>query len=614
MQNQNNQNHLKISSISLINFRTHSNLTINLEDINILIGENGCGKSTVLEAICYCLFGAVANGAKKNELIKHGEKNGGVTIKFDNGYVLVRDFKDGVKLIDSSNKIITEKVNEVESYLNMNKDVFLNILYAAQNDIYSYFLKFNAKEKDFIDSIFNLDELTDNVTNNVKNICNELDNKKKDIEYVINNRKNLEIAIQNILDSVNMKSITELINAVSIAQDNLNSVVDKQNKFNDIQNAINKKKSIEDYLLRAKDTYSQLQTQMNNSKTQIQKLQSDLDNYTDNISKQTGIKDINGKDLSSFRNAMSQNCDVNNYINNITNYSNYCIQNIDDKDNVIKCLNYIIQLAQSITKINEYRAYYDNIINTINKMQYNIDVMSNTIDNYQSQLNSFEIDKKKNEEELSKLSTIDINNTNVDDINHLTELIRNSQSQYTLLSTTLNNLIQNKKQLDSLTEVDESLLDDYSSKMDKLNEILPLFNRDGFVSFLRKSLLKEISNNIGDSLQKFGFTKLLPTDIDDKSGALSFHGRLFRSLSGGEKTIVAILLRILYSRLIAPTMRLNILLLDEPASELDEIRIGYLRELLNKINSIMNMQIIMVTHDSMSIPENANVINFNTDF
>ena len=598
----------------MINFRTHSNLTINLEDINILIGENGCGKSTVLEAICYCLFGAVANGAKKNELIKHGEKNGGVTIKFDNGYVLVRDFKDGVKLIDSSNKIITEKVNEVESYLNMNKDVFLNILYAAQNDIYSYFLKFNAKEKDFIDSIFNLDELTDNVTNNVKNICNELDNKKKDIEYVINNRKNLEIAIQNILDSVNMKSITELINAVSIAQDNLNSVVDKQNKFNDIQNAINKKKSIEDYLLRAKDTYSQLQTQMNNSKTQIQKLQSDLDIYTDNISKQTGIKDINGKDLSSFRNAMEQNCNVNNYINNITNYSNYCIQNIDDKDNVIKCLNYIIQLAQSITKINEYRAYYDNIINTINKMQYNIDVMSNTIDNYQSQLNSFEIDKKKNEEELSKLSTIDINNTNVDDINHLTELIRNSQSQYTLLSTTLNNLIQNKKQLDSLTEVDESLLDDYSSKMDKLNEILPLFNRDGFVSFLRKSLLKEISNNIGDSLQKFGFTKLLPTDIDDKSGALSFHGRLFRSLSGGEKTIVAILLRILYARILTPNMRLNVFLLDEPTADLDSVRVNYLRELITKISSVMNMQIIVVTHDEQMIPENVNVINFNTDF
>ena len=79
-----------------------------------------------------------------------------------------------------------------------------------------------------------------------------------------------------------------------------------------------------------------------------------------------------------------------------------------------------------------------------------------------------------------------------------------------------------------------------------------------------------------------------------------------------EKTIVSILLRVLYARLLAPATKINILMLDEPTADLDSIRVGYLRQMLFKISKMMNMQVIMVTHDESVIPDQANLIVINT--
>jgi len=53
-------------------------------------------------------------------------------------------------------------------------------------------------------------------------------------------------------------------------------------------------------------------------------------------------------------------------------------------------------------------------------------------------------------------------------------------------------------------------------------------------------------------------------------------------------------------------------MLDEPTADLDSIRVGYLRQMLFKISKMMNMQVIMVTHDESVIPDQANLIVINT--
>ena len=50
-----------IKSIQISNFKSVVDLSLELGNFNVLIGENGCGKSNILEAIA---FGAAASADK----------------------------------------------------------------------------------------------------------------------------------------------------------------------------------------------------------------------------------------------------------------------------------------------------------------------------------------------------------------------------------------------------------------------------------------------------------------------------------------------------------------------------------------------------------------------
>ena len=210
-------------------------------------------------------------------------------------------------------------------------------------------------------------------------------------------------------------------------------------------------------------------------------------------------------------------------------------------------------------------------------------------------------------EAKAKLSSI----TQMDeDYSKLSHIHLEKQKIYTMIETTYNNLISYQTQLQQL-DIDESRYELLSKIKEKSLVVEKLFSRDGFVSYLRNNLLKDIAVAIGESLEQFGFMKLLPVSINGTTGALTFNDRPFRSLSGGEKTITAILLRIMYARILAPQMKLNVLMLDEPTADLDSVRVNYLRDMLVRISSVLNIQIICITHDESLIPSNANVVVLN---
>ena len=604
---------LFIKKIILNNFRSHKELELELSDLNVLIGENGAGKSSILEGICYALFGAVASGAKKNELIREGQKSGGVTLIFSNNYKLVRDFSSGIRLIDDKNKIITEKVNEVESYFNIDKNIFMNILYAAQHDIYSYFLKFNAKEKDFIDSLFNLSNLTDKVSIFLKDSTNELLKRQNEIQYTINMINNIKNSIQNVLNQYQLNDVSELIRAVEISKDKLSTISEKQLIFNQRNQLLRdlefKKGSIENLT----NQLNQLQSSINSSDIKIEFEKNKFKEYLNALSKQLNYE-INIDNLNDLYTNMNNNVNINNHLNSIVNLAQ---KGLNDKD--ISLYNNIIQTVKIISMLDQYRSYYQKIKDSINQYQKTIDMDTNTnnsikntisaiknnIEAYTNSLN----DLKENIDKINK----EINSENLSE--EYTDIAMKQQAQYSSLKATLDNILTQQNTLQSIknkySNVDIKEIEKIEKIINHINNIAPIFNRDGFISYLRKSLLKEIADNIGDSLQQFGFTNLIPVTINEKDGSLLFHNKPFKSLSGGEKTIAAILLRILYARLLSPSMRLNILLLDEPTADLDSIRVGYLREMCQKLNSLLNIQIIVVTHDSEMIPESANIININ---
>ncbi len=61
---------MKVTSLSLVNFRNFSKLSVDFEPKGCLItGDNGSGKSNLLEAIAYCAFGKSVRNFSDNDLV-----------------------------------------------------------------------------------------------------------------------------------------------------------------------------------------------------------------------------------------------------------------------------------------------------------------------------------------------------------------------------------------------------------------------------------------------------------------------------------------------------------------------------------------------------------------
>lgn len=74
---------MQIESLELENFRNYQSLSIRFaEGINIIYGENGQGKTNILESIYMCSTGKSHKGSKEKEIIRTGQNEAHVKAEF----------------------------------------------------------------------------------------------------------------------------------------------------------------------------------------------------------------------------------------------------------------------------------------------------------------------------------------------------------------------------------------------------------------------------------------------------------------------------------------------------------------------------------------------------
>jgi DNA replication and repair protein RecF len=72
-----------LETLRLINFKNYRNIEFNFnEEINCLVGENGVGKTNVLDAIYYLSLAKSSFNISDNQIIRHGESNFSILGKF----------------------------------------------------------------------------------------------------------------------------------------------------------------------------------------------------------------------------------------------------------------------------------------------------------------------------------------------------------------------------------------------------------------------------------------------------------------------------------------------------------------------------------------------------
>lgn len=159
---------MKLQKLILNNFKSFKHLVIQFPTNNGLSlitganyqnttnGSNGIGKTTIFDAICYCLFGKGSQRQTAGDLLKLGSKGGySVQCVFDTG-VLTRTWKPITLQIDGRH--VSQE--EVEVFLGMNYDQFLNSIYFNQDA--SYFLDMTSSAKlELLSAVFDLDKWTE---------------------------------------------------------------------------------------------------------------------------------------------------------------------------------------------------------------------------------------------------------------------------------------------------------------------------------------------------------------------------------------------------------------------------------------------------------------------
>jgi len=155
-----------IKRIELRNFKSHKHSILKLDEgISVILGENGSGKTSILEAIGYALFRL--QPVKLEQLIRRGADDMSVIIDFSlrgEDYKVVRYrgkqkktalYKDEV-LIALGDELVKETI---EALLGMDGTVFTSAIYARQGEIDSMLTSRSGERKEVMGRLIGTQEL-----------------------------------------------------------------------------------------------------------------------------------------------------------------------------------------------------------------------------------------------------------------------------------------------------------------------------------------------------------------------------------------------------------------------------------------------------------------------
>ena len=159
-----------IKRVKLENYRSHSNTTVNFsKGVNLILGKNGKGKTSILEAISSVMFNTKDRSGKETgkNFIKFGEKSGKIEIEFTandgRDYILKTEFfktKPKKQSLTDINGLdcegdIQENLEELCGIKKGFEETYENIVIAKQNEFINIFKAKPKDREEIFNKIFN---------------------------------------------------------------------------------------------------------------------------------------------------------------------------------------------------------------------------------------------------------------------------------------------------------------------------------------------------------------------------------------------------------------------------------------------------------------------------
>ena len=161
-----------LTRVDIRDFRSHKRTTVDFEEgISVIVGDNGSGKTSILESINFALFKQKPN-VNVDDLIRRGADSTEVTVTFTasgrtfkatRGRKTGRAYGSALYEIDDGETLKSrgedEITKEIEGILGLGGELFTSAIYIKQGEIDKLISEQAAKRKEYVGKLLGADEL-----------------------------------------------------------------------------------------------------------------------------------------------------------------------------------------------------------------------------------------------------------------------------------------------------------------------------------------------------------------------------------------------------------------------------------------------------------------------
>jgi DNA repair exonuclease SbcCD ATPase subunit len=534
-----------ISEIGIRGYKSFGNneqvLKLNTEkgELVLLVGNNGNGKSSLLESFEYAIYGKVKSGkAKKWHKLSSlpNRINGELLnrIKFISNGTDV-EIKRGIspsvlELVE--NGIPNERAgkanidDKIEKYIGLDIETFKSFISMSINDFKNFISLTNEEKQLLLDKLFNLEVI--NILNGILKDINK--NNKLRMTSLDSEIRTLEDSIESI-----QKSIEK---AIEKAKENI------QQEIETLTEEMNSKK--EDYKL--------LKEKVDKIKEKDKILTDELDVEKRQLSTtQNEVRNVQ-KEISLYDSGKCPTCSTDFNSDHFISLRTTLVEKKESFESVLSEINDNITSIKS--KQIKLKTIADSTTNSFNDLNY-------LLRNYKAQIDS--LNTKKSKETGESVNVQEFQNT--------------------------------IGELDSKKNVSQEHITICKEKELFYKELTRVFSEDGAKKSIIAGIIKPINHFIAENIKKMG----LPFDVkldETFSSEIKTLGSVVEhdSLSTGESKKVNIAILIAYLKLIRTKKHINILFLDEVFSSIDIEGIDSILLLLKSFANDYNINIFVVHH------------------
>ena len=597
-------------NICLHNFLSFEDATLKLNDCGYILiqgqnnnpidlaSSNGSGKSALLEAISWCLTGETIRGSKEVTRLNVDDKDNKCFVKLDfevddNNYQIYRQTNPSKLSVIVNNEDISGKgIRDTSKILNdylpdLTTSLIGSVVLLGQGLPQRFTNNTPSGRKEILEKLSKSDFMINDLKNRISNRKKELDDEIREAEDNLlksNTQKSMyEDDLIKLTERYN--NLPDIKGLIYESEQLTKDILMLKDKLNDISHKIDIETNKQNEKLKEKDTILEkfsneieslskpFDLELSELVTSKIELESKIKLLTLEIHKLNSIKDVCptcGQKLPGVEKPSTeqQEQEINSYQEELQK-----IKNLMDSKSIEKS-----QVLSKIAKAKE--SFILKNQEEYNSININISNLTSFVREFNSELNSKMSLQAKLESEISNYeqNKKDLMNR----INQITEVINELNSQ----------ILYNNK--------DKEDIQKHYDIVQKMNSVV---TRD-FRGYILTSVIDFIDRKAKEYCQEVFESNKIIFQLDGNSISISYDGKEYENLSGGEKQKVDLIIQFSIRDMLCKYLNFssNIIAVDELFDNLDSVGCERILNLIsNRLNDVETVYII-THHSSIPIP------------